>query len=214
MKVEEVTKAAAATAVGADDEKTEKLSKRLKRCGYIRRMMQQYRQKEKTDLAYLGKDVLALEFALNDLQTNPRKGRPSSYDPRAPLPWKYIADALRVEHHYVAMQKELLQERLDSVSTLVRDMSQRVATHCTPLPVRPSLLSFHFDIVLHVTLLSGLESRQLGKDWILQQMYHNTDRIFQQYAFPPMDTCHSFRDVDVRFNDDGSFVYVARHQLT
>ncbi|KAF0705290.1 hypothetical protein As57867_007055, partial [Aphanomyces stellatus] len=173
----------------ADDE-AKKIAQRLKRRGYIRKMMQQYRQKEKLDLVHLRSEVLNLQLQLRHLQTNPiKQTRP--YDLHAPLAWKYIAEALLAERRHALDQTHLLQEQLDSVTALVQDLSQWVAANSSRLPMTPRESN---ETWRHMSLLGGTDSRRLGKDWILQQMRHNTDRMFKEHAFPPMQMHHCFHD--------------------
>ncbi|KAF0715453.1 Aste57867_3351 [Aphanomyces stellatus] len=63
------------------------------------------------------------------------------------------------------------------------------------------------------TLLAHSTSRQLSKEWILKRLCHSRTLIFEQCAFCPFDEGHDFFDVDLRFLDDGSYVYTSRYQF-
>ncbi|ETV63586.1 hypothetical protein H257_19486, partial [Aphanomyces astaci] len=56
----------------------------------------------------------------------------------------------------------------------------------------------------HASLLNDPATRKLGKEWITEHMFHNTDAIFHQYGFPPRESFeHLLHDFNFTFDDNG-----------
>ncbi|KAF0700854.1 Aste57867_8653 [Aphanomyces stellatus] len=178
------------------------LQKRLKRRGYIRKMMQQYREKERLEFAFLRSSAQQLEDELNAMLA----AAIPKYDASAMLTWKEVATALEDEKNLVVMQKQALAEQVEDVQALVRDMSKWVAVH-TGIPVHPraSMPSWR-----DVTLFANPASRELGKEWITKQLFFNSERMFRDHGFPDVSGTY-FHDTTVSYSDD-SFVIVQRSQ--
>ncbi|KAF0694501.1 Aste57867_14636 [Aphanomyces stellatus] len=192
----------------SSEEEAKKLARRLKRRGYIRKMMQHYRQKERQDFATLHRQALGLEEQLRYLQAKASSSVRNASQTHL-LPWKEVALALLGERMLSMREKETLVGQVDQVAAIVRDMSQWVAAHHVPLPMLPRHISTSWR---NNTLLASDASRALGKDWILEQMHRNADRVFQQHGFPSLDSQQTFEHVACQV-DDAGFVYVMAYQM-
>ncbi|RHY36544.1 hypothetical protein DYB34_010181 [Aphanomyces astaci] len=80
------------------------------------------------------------------------------------LSWKDVAEALLCDRRLAESQHK----------ALAKDQIQN----------KKHLLEMYQWVLAQVSL----QSRSLGKQWITRQMYHNRDRIFQQYGYPSLDT--------------------------
>ncbi|KAF0717645.1 Aste57867_2181 [Aphanomyces stellatus] len=125
-----------------------KLKRRVKRREYIRTMMQQYRQREKQDLARLRAEVASLEVELRHLGAKERnvKSEARPHDDTT-LSWKDVALALLGERQLSFSEKQRLARQVAHVSTIAWEMNEWVAVHCPPLHVR-ALFDTSYDFAL------------------------------------------------------------------
>ncbi|RHY06366.1 hypothetical protein DYB25_009776 [Aphanomyces astaci] len=172
--------------------------KRLKRRGYIRKMMQQYRQKEKMEVVFLQSQAEQLELELKHLLNH--------HNPLAMLPWKEVAAALDTDKQLAMSQKQALADQVTEVQTLIRDMSKWVTAH-TSIPTSPSSRPAGWR---NISLLGNHTSRVTGKEWITKHMQHNATNMFRQHGFPSLESA-PFQDTDVVFSEH-HFTFVRRAQ--
>ncbi|KAF0700855.1 Aste57867_8654 [Aphanomyces stellatus] len=190
---------------------TKQLEKRLKRRGYIRKMMQQYRQKEKLELVFLRTQAEQLETEVKGLLD--RGFKISRYEANEMLSWKEVATALLTEKRLAVSQQRALAEQVEEVEELAREMHKWVALHKS-IPISPRGCGTWTDLSSwrHVTLFSNPRSRELGKEWITRHMFTNTEAMMRAHGFPSLDVPF-FEDTDVHFTaDDGHYVLVRRSQ--
>ncbi|KAF0719748.1 Aste57867_820 [Aphanomyces stellatus] len=188
------------------------VEKKLRRRAYMRNMMKIYRDEFKMEMAYLRSKESELEGQLRNI-LDARRALP---DPTASstnqLPWKEIALALKSEKGQTIDQLKELKGHVDEYHGVIRDMERWVATQLS-IPRSPCEVN-HTRTWRHTTLLAHPTSRELGKAWITEQMYHNTDRMLQQYQFRNVDAPHELYDIDVVANSDsGAYEYIHRRQF-
>ncbi|KAH9080722.1 hypothetical protein Ae201684P_012862 [Aphanomyces euteiches] len=82
---------------------------------------------------------------------------------------------------------ERLRAHIDTNEVLISEMTRFVRA-CQPRPIYSiaDVQTLHH----HVTLLSNGEARVQAKQWLVQQLYHNTDRAFSD--FPALDNYDVF----------------------
>ncbi|CAK4095090.1 unnamed protein product, partial [Aphanomyces euteiches] len=88
----------------------------------------------------------------------------------------------------ISMDKfERLRAHIDTNEVLISEMTRFVRA-CQPRPIYSiaDVQTLHH----HVTLLSNGEARVQAKQWLVQQLYHNTDRAFSD--FPALDNYDVF----------------------
>ncbi|KAF0700849.1 Aste57867_8648 [Aphanomyces stellatus] len=182
-----------------------KRDKNARRRSYFKEIRRAYRQDEKNERLALLEQITELEKVLGPLALS--AGDDKKKDEANMLPWKDIAHALHDDARDVSSQQVALKTQVKDVQMLVWEMRQWVAAN-TALRVRQSsillCLSRGMQRTLdnqvptwrNVTLLANPTSRRLGKEWITQQLYHNTDVIFQRYGFPAIDSGETIADWD------------------
>ncbi|KAG9399569.1 hypothetical protein AC1031_011960 [Aphanomyces cochlioides] len=186
-----------------DPKVAKQLQRRIKRRGYIRKMMQQYRQKEKLELVFLRSQAAQLETEVAQLLQSSFPKR----DPVDKLPWKEVAAALLPEKRLALSQQRALTEQVEGMQALVEDMALWVSAN-TSIPISPTHQRLGWR---NMTLLANPASRAMGKEWITQQLFHNSTSMFQYYGFPTLDA-PGFETTDVRFYDD-YFTFVRCNQF-
>ncbi|KAF0708065.1 hypothetical protein AaE_013365 [Aphanomyces astaci] len=185
------------TAKAADKVQARKARKRA----YLRQFMQGYRVKVKDATHLLREQVTALEAEYA------RRSFPTM------MPWHEVADTLQTERSKSETEAHQLRRKLRSVEALSRVMQQWVVAHLATIPRSPDAA---VQTWRNVTLLKDPTSRQLGKDWILQQMYHNTDRMFASHGFPAIASMQAMYEMDVQAshtNDAECMYYHAKRQM-
>ncbi|KAF0693643.1 Aste57867_15406 [Aphanomyces stellatus] len=169
---------------------------------YARNAMRQLRQKEKDEMASLRDEIQHLEGEL--------RRRTRVHGPLL-LPWKDVAAALKASSHEVVVANGTLKTRAQTTVAMMRALHRWVAATASSIPVFPTRPTWR-----NTSLLAHDASRTLGKAWIVQQMYANTDAVFYARAFPAVTSDVELYDLDVEFdgaddNVDG-FQVVARRQ--
>ncbi|KAF0700856.1 Aste57867_8655 [Aphanomyces stellatus] len=185
----------------AADEATKK-AKRIQRRGYIRKMMQAYRGKERQERDALRAQVDELERDMQHFLHHgyiPVKGM-------AMLPWREVAAALHEDKSLVLLQQRALTKQVQDAQALLRDMRCWVAAQ------RGLSLATTTRTWRNVTLLANPVSRARGKEWIMAHMLHNMEAMFHHHGFSSWDGA-PLRDTDLTFSDDGAvFTNVTRMQ--
>ncbi|KAF0719239.1 hypothetical protein As57867_001161, partial [Aphanomyces stellatus] len=114
----------------------------------------------------------------------------------AALSWKDIALGLQDDANLSKSQSKALRRQVRDQAGLLRDMQRWV--EFTIMTQAPNARTSTWR---DVTLLANPASRQLGKEWITKQMYHNTDRMFHQHGFGHPD--HVYFTHEILFTDAG-----------
>ncbi|KAF0684237.1 Aste57867_23762 [Aphanomyces stellatus] len=117
---------------------------------------------------------------------------------RGILPWHEVASALVDVRRLSETQNKVLRKELQANESLLRDMHRWVSEH-SAIQTQPNANTHTWR---SVTLLANPESRLLGKEWIAKQMYHNMERMFERYHFPPEDSTEEYSTDEIVFDDD------------
>ncbi|ETV90776.1 hypothetical protein H310_14512 [Aphanomyces invadans] len=179
--------------------------KKARRRVYFKTMRQMYRNEEKQEKEYLIKKIQELE---NDLATLVLLQKSGSDESKTALPWKDIAQELNEGVKVASSGLKMLKTQVETIATQVWAMKKWVVANS----VLKSGLDSRVPTWRDVTLLAHPTSRRLGKEWITLQMYHNTDRIFQQYGFPALDSPETIDWDTESINIDGGDYTVYRRQ--
>ncbi|KAF0720381.1 Aste57867_357 [Aphanomyces stellatus] len=183
-----------------------------------------YRIEKKSEAAHLKQTQIELETKLQQLVEASKLRQPHI------LSWRDAAKALKDARDGAHVRNRQLRARIHIYERLVRDLSMWVqATDGVSVPFSflPMIISLTPQYICQrslnplsptwrdVTLLANPESRKLGKEWITMQMFHNTDRVFQQHGFPSWD-CDDvdvYRDLDISFPESGGCLYTSRRHF-
>ncbi|KAF0700842.1 Aste57867_8641 [Aphanomyces stellatus] len=172
-------------------------NKKLKKEDHARRMVQ-FRQNKKVQVEVLQKTIAKLQSI--------KKSLVQDQEERQGLPWSEVARALLEVQKVAESNQVTLRSRLQQHEALVKEMYQWVSAY-TAIQKSPNPPCHTWR---NVSLLSNPTSRRLGKDWILKQMHHNTDRMFQQHGFKYIaDDFVVDRDMRISFTD-GEFTVCYR----
>ncbi|ETV64484.1 hypothetical protein H257_18638, partial [Aphanomyces astaci] len=115
------------------------------------------------------------------------------------LLWHEVARSLADLRMLSESQNQALKAQLVEHEALVREMYHWTATY----HIKPSL-DHNRTSWRHASLLNDPATRKLGKEWITEHMFHNTDAIFHQYGFPPRESFeHLLHDFNFTFDDNG-----------
>ncbi|RHY23155.1 hypothetical protein DYB25_008829 [Aphanomyces astaci] len=174
----------------------ESADKKLKKREYMRNIMRFYREEKRDELDALKAQVAALQSEYKS------RLRASKRD--LLLPWRQVAIALRDDLRDIQNERASLRAKAAALASLIRTSKGWVSTNLTSMhAITPTWRN--------VTLERDEQARELGKAWITKQMYHNTDRMFGQYAYPAVTSSDEFFDIGVD-NTDVSFQYHHRRQ--
>ncbi|ETV66547.1 hypothetical protein H257_16988 [Aphanomyces astaci] len=139
----------------------------------------QYRKMKKNEVNKLKQVIHQLE-----LTKATTIARNASSKVNRMLSWKDVAEALLCDRRLAESQhKALAKDQIQNKKHLL-EMYQWVLAQVS-LQRAPNAMCSTWR---NVSLLASPESRSLGKQWITRQMYHNRDRVFQQYGYPSLDT--------------------------
>ncbi|RQM12664.1 hypothetical protein B5M09_012987 [Aphanomyces astaci] len=115
------------------------------------------------------------------------------------LAWHEVARSLADLRMLSESQNQALKAQLVEHEALVREMYHWTDTY----HIKPSL-DHNRTLWRHASLLNDPATRKLGKEWITEHMFHNTDAIFHQYGFPPRDSFeYLLHDFNFTFDDNG-----------
>ncbi|RHY03143.1 hypothetical protein DYB25_011212 [Aphanomyces astaci] len=159
------------------DDGLAKMQRKIRKRGYMRTFMQVYRNRERCEVERLKAQVEELELDLAKRLVERKAARSEKTTKSSPLeselPWKEVAKAMYEMSQEVATTRRMLQHDAAEAEVVGLDLQGWAP------------LSSRCQTWRDVTLLSHPRSRQLGKQWITQHMYHNANRIFQQQECPP-----------------------------
>ncbi|KAF0719747.1 Aste57867_819 [Aphanomyces stellatus] len=177
-----------------------KLTRKAKKRAYLREFMQGYRQKVKNATQSLKDQVRHLEVECK------RRSFTTL------MPWHEVADALRLERSETETEYHALKKKLREVEAVAYTMQQWVLAQ-SPVPRSPDAVTASWTW-RNVTLMADPATRTLGKEWILQQMYFNTDRMFHHHGFPPIESMESMYEMEIQFKDDCIYYHAKRQMET
>ncbi|KAF0719246.1 Aste57867_1169 [Aphanomyces stellatus] len=167
----------------------------LARRRYQREKQRQHRRKAKDERAILLEELATLQAKLPVLTTG------ETTTPEGMLSWRVIADVFRATSGRAKDQKHHLFEETRKYMAVTHEL-QRFLRACRPMMPRPALPSSDVVVGNHsfVTLLASAESRSRAKQWLTQQLYHNTDRAFASFPSTAVDG-GDFTHCKYRFKD-------------
>ncbi|KAF0696910.1 Aste57867_12371 [Aphanomyces stellatus] len=145
---------------------------------YFRMKQQEHRRKVSNERRSLSKELVALEAQvrnISSIQCRETKGEKKGAEM---LPWQVVAHVFRAAtgrskttHNDLTRQTAITSARIHELMRFLQD--------CRPSPM-PSLLTF-LPTMQYVTLPAHPETRLTAKQWLTQQLYHNTDRVFASF---------------------------------
>ncbi|KAG9399537.1 hypothetical protein AC1031_011933 [Aphanomyces cochlioides] len=185
---------------------------RLRKREYIRRFMQQYRGKQRKAKDMLRSQVESLEghVAMMMEQTKQQNEEEST---ALLLPWKEVATAVNELQQESVAERRRLTNQIREYKQVIEEMKTWVAASSSfvsqPNSCRDNWRNF--------SLLAHPTSRRLGKQWIIQHMYHNLDQAFQHYGLPAANTAPPlldevlhYKSMEIHFTDEGRHSFVQK----
>ncbi|CAK4698308.1 hypothetical protein LEN26_011872 [Aphanomyces euteiches] len=166
---------------------------------YLRNIRMLYRKEAKEERSYLTNRVQELEKVVASLRTRTVKSEKPSI-----LSWKDVADALEEDRRHALVKRKSLGDMVARYDVLVKEMQEWVASNMRVTnPPNPRVSTWR-----NSTLLANSASRQLGKKWILEQMFFNTDLIFQSQGFRHIEAANDFEwDLNFSCGEKGLSIY-------
>ncbi|KAH9168412.1 hypothetical protein AeNC1_016138 [Aphanomyces euteiches] len=185
---------------------------RLRKREYIRRFMQQYRGKQRKAKDMLRSQIESLEahVAMMMEQTKQQKGEEST---ALLLPWKEVATAVNELRQESVTERRRLTKQIREYKQVIEEMKTWVAASSSFVSQPNSCR----DTWRNFSLLAHPTSRRLGKQWIIQHMYHNLDQVFQHYGLPAANTAPPlldqvlhYKSMEILFTDEGRHSFVQK----
>ncbi|RQM23382.1 hypothetical protein B5M09_003137 [Aphanomyces astaci] len=177
---------------------------RVRKRVYFRERKRILRIKQIADRQDLEGTIMELTERLQMLQLRSRALR-TPPTPLSYLQWKDVAAAIQEgRNESIADHRKLNQLVFVSKST-IESMKRWVESSFAPVAVHP-----HRESWRHSTLLAPAETRNLGKEWIVLQLYHNTAAMLAKFDFPPHPT--DLHDATFEFEAEQHVQYQRRWQ--
>ncbi|KAH9088450.1 hypothetical protein LEN26_019498 [Aphanomyces euteiches] len=148
---------------------------------YFRRKQREYRDRVKNERAVLHEVIARLQQEVS------KQGPAKLLSEDGMLSWQLVASAFQETSRNSKDKHAHLQALVDANSALIYDMT-RFLRACQPRPT--AAITFEQPVHRHVTLVAQQEARVQAKQWLVQQLYHNTDRAFSD--FPALDNYDVF----------------------
>ncbi|KAF0700840.1 Aste57867_8639 [Aphanomyces stellatus] len=186
--------------------------KELQRRVYFRNKRRMYRKEEAAARMCLVEQVVTLTAHLSQLECADRRKHtaPSSAKNDSMLAWVHVARALLDDGRLRHAQHKALKAQVKAQRMLVREMKAWVISN----GVLHSELGSRVPTWRDWTLPADAAARKLGKEWIIKQMYHNTDRIFMENHFPAIDSGETIDfDMDVDLSAESQTTFLFRSQM-
>ncbi|KAH9112483.1 hypothetical protein AeMF1_013188 [Aphanomyces euteiches] len=117
------------------------------------------------------------------------------------LSWKVVAAVFQEESKQSKENLHHLQDLVDSNSSLIFEI-MRFLRACKPRP--GPIISEEQPMNYNVTLMANGAARLHAKQWLVQQLYHNTSQIF--HNFPVTDASDEF--TQIRAECSGPWVHI------
>ncbi|KAF0700992.1 Aste57867_8438 [Aphanomyces stellatus] len=158
------------------------LDKAAVRRQYKAQKQQYYREQAREEVTAMRKQIEELQAELVRLGQRTKS--------KSLLPWKEVAGALQdhsqeavVRQHSLKTQR---QKHVDLILCLNKWIRQAngmpTDSDISTLP-SPTWGASNFSLS-RISLVAQPDARRQGFDWLTQILYHNTDAVFQKYAFP------------------------------
>ncbi|ETV82478.1 hypothetical protein, variant 1 [Aphanomyces astaci] len=179
---------------------------RVRKRVYFRERKRILRIKQIADRQDLEGTIMELTERLQMLQLRSRALR-TPPTPLSYLQWKDVAAAIQEgRNESIADHRKLNQLVFVSKST-IESMKRWVESSFAPVAAS---LDPHRESWRHSTLLAPAETRNLGKEWIVLQLYHNTAAMLAKFDFPPHPT--DLHDATFEFEAEQHVQYQRRWQ--
>ncbi|KAF0718140.1 Aste57867_1878 [Aphanomyces stellatus] len=111
------------------------------------------------------------------------------------LPWETVSDALKEAAVESALRNASLKRHVSYKKKLIHELEGWIARCSQPTPALPDACK---ETWRNTSLPLNAESRRLGMKWIVEHMYHQSERMLFQERFFDRGT-----DVSVTFHDGG-----------
>ncbi|KAH9088449.1 hypothetical protein LEN26_019497 [Aphanomyces euteiches] len=108
------------------------------------------------------------------------------------MSWQVVASVFQEASRDSKETLRKLQSRVDAKKSLIHEMI-RFLRACQPHSLYFVCAALHY----HVTLTANSEARVHAKQWLVQQLYHNTERAFS--TFPALSLTDDFVDCTAEF---------------
>ncbi|ETW06928.1 hypothetical protein H310_03039 [Aphanomyces invadans] len=179
---------------------------KAKKREYNREKQRIFQAKLVQQMLSLRDEVAALEAQLAQLHmaSSQRDDDMSGYA----LSWKDVAAGLEEDCKLVVDENRRLRRQRHGQRELLKTLQAWVnvqTRHATALTAPTHTWR-------NVTLLASPESRVVGFDWITAHLYHNTEAVFQRYAFPSVAPEEISGDFAIDSTDPDVMQYVWRYQ--
>ncbi|KAG9399434.1 hypothetical protein AC1031_011827 [Aphanomyces cochlioides] len=161
-----------------------------------------FRDKQREHRNRLRHDIVAAKAEFEDLTAlaTPLKAKHRPLvDADGALSWCVVAGVFREELNSSTSEHQSLLKETRARGTLLKAMQRFVSLNLQLEPEGP-VRHWH-----PATLLEHPQARELGKEWLTQQLYHNKDSRFQIFACARMDEEVYGVDVDIS-NDCTTYV--------
>ncbi|KAF0697511.1 Aste57867_11821 [Aphanomyces stellatus] len=172
--------------------------KRQRKLVYNRNLLREKRCKYLSERQHLLEELASLQEQLAAKQE------------AALLPWRDVVEGLKDE---CELQEHISKDLLRKYRTnkevfrfLSKWANQPIAPEMVQQPIRMK------ESWRNVSLLHDPNVRRLGMDWITQQLFHNTDRMFQQHGIPATTDLNDF-SVDGSNPESLSYVWRYQHEF-
>ncbi|CAK4617195.1 unnamed protein product [Aphanomyces euteiches] len=171
----------------------------LKKRLYFREKKRMQRKELRDEALYLKNRVSELEAVLMAIQP-PSRSRVADDDSNTMLTWKEIARALSETSNETLAHQQTLTVQTQSMRKRIADMQRWMQVNMTYHP--QTIGGMANWTWRNVTLFADPEIRALGKTWITEHMYHNTEAIFKSHGFPSIE--EQLYSID--FSHDGTSI--------
>ncbi|KAF0684212.1 Aste57867_23798 [Aphanomyces stellatus] len=168
---------------------------------YFREKQRQHRRKDKDEILLLQQELHGLETQARELNL-PRASSLQGADDQS-LSWQIISSVFRRESKLALVEKEALVDDATSKQMCLLALERFVATY-QPIP---NVASWG-QLFRHAALPAHPQARRFAKQWLTQQMYHNTEPVLARLPVV-VDPTESFASFDVEF--DGPCVNILEH---
>ncbi|ETV78776.1 hypothetical protein H257_07608 [Aphanomyces astaci] len=174
---------------------------------YFREKQREYRRKMIADGATFKAQCVHLQSVLVRLQT----ARPQSTTPReasdGPLSWHSIAKVFKGEAHRVLTDRQSLVAQIQELQSLTKFMQRFVMINIPPPMSRSNAWQ-------NAILEADPSARNLAKEWLTQQMYHNMHEAFALLPAVSYDDDFFQFDIQASHENDDPFTLTEQLQFT
>ncbi|KAF0713589.1 hypothetical protein AaE_011761, partial [Aphanomyces astaci] len=172
--------------------------KTLSRRRYFREKQREYRRKFYADGVIVKAQFEHLQSILDGLQASmPPPPREAS---DGPLSWHSIATVFKREAHRVLTDRQSLVSQTQEYQSLTNAM-QRFVTMNIPVRLHISIERRGDNVWHSATLVADARARNLGKEWLTQQLYHNIHEPFTLLPAVSYDDQDDFVQFDFQASD-------------